>query len=225
MKKAECPNNHNIKSPWRYHSGKVATSAGYSPYYSIFEKKKISCPFIKEFPLKQYFQSKCLPELFHVYNCTIQNPLGINNFHLCVALWTRAGSVAGIGRCAEMCRAALDTIRIPVPCPCDFFIGSHLDLVGIKKKSFLSKNSLLLKESHSQTNPGADIYQNSFRPEGTISDAQERCQQRRRGQSPRLVSPLKSKDNKIPQGLKPYRSERNSKCKPFLCVYEYKLPG
>lgn len=124
-----------------------------------------------------------------------------------------------------MCSAALDTVRIPVPYPCDFFIGSHLDLVGIKNKSFLSKKSSLLKDSHSQTNPGADIYQNSFRPEVTISDAQERCQQRKGGPSPRLVSPLKSKDNKIPQGLKPYRSERNSKCKPFLCVYEYKLPG
>lgn len=101
-----------------------------------------------------------------------------------MALRIRAGSVAGTGGCAEMCRAALDTIRIPVPYPCDFFIGSHLDLIGIKNKSFLSKNSLLLKESHSQTNPGADIYQTSFRPEGTISDAQERCQKRRRGRIP-----------------------------------------
>lgn len=126
---------------------------------------------------------------------------------------------------AEIYRAALDTVRTPVPYPCDFFIGSQLNLVGIKNKSFLSKNSLLLKDSHSQTNPGADIYQNSFRPEGTISDAQERCQQRRRGRSLPLVSPLKSKRNKIPQGLKPYRSERNIKDKPFLCVYEYKLSG
>lgn len=88
----------------------------------------------------------------------VPHPWGINNFHLCVAPspewgWAVTGRCTEVQSCSGHC---------PSTYQCDFFISSHLDLIDIKNIKFLSKNSLLLKESHSSTNPGPDTYHNSL---------------------------------------------------------------
>lgn len=74
-----------------------------TPTIIPFLRGKTSCPFHQAMPSQAIFPRfilaltlSCL-KLFAVHH-----PVGINNFHLCVALWTRAGSVAIIGRCTEL---------------------------------------------------------------------------------------------------------------------------